>query len=92
MKTAKMSVEQVLTQATDKLVSEITNLSDERDQSLSIFRQTAQKLAGINTKLNTDIERMTELEQFIGAQKAAAGQIVSDNQHVIDKIYEIIGK
>jgi predicted transglutaminase-like cysteine proteinase len=92
MKTAKMSVEQVLTQATDKLVSEITNLSDERDQSLSIFRQTAQKLAGINTKLNTDIERMTELEQFIGTQKAAAGQIVSDNQHVIDKIYEIIGK
>jgi predicted transglutaminase-like cysteine proteinase len=92
MKTAKMSVEQVLTQATDKLVSEITNLSDERDQSLSIFRQTAQQLAGINTKLNTDIERMTELEQFIGTQKAAAGQIVSDNQHVIDKIYEIIGK
>lgn len=92
MKTVKMSVEQALTQATDKLVSEITNLSDERDQSLSIFRQTAQKLAGINTKLNTDIERMTELEQFIGTQKAAAGQIVSDNQHVIDKIYEIIGK
>lgn len=42
MKKNKMTTAQVLTEATGKLSDEISKLTEQRDQSLSIFRSTAE--------------------------------------------------
>jgi hypothetical protein len=35
---------------------------------------------------------MSDLEAFLAEQKTAASKVISDNEHVMDKIYDIIGK
>lgn len=92
MKKNKMTTAQVLTEATDKLASEITSLTAKRDQSLSIFRQTAQNLDAINTELTGTINKMDEMMAFIADRKEAASKVIADNNQVTAKIYDIIGK
>ena len=87
-----MTTAQVLTTATDKLAGDISQLTAKRDQSLSIFRQTAQNLEAINTELVGTINKMDEMMQFIATQKEAASKVIADNNHVTEKIYDIIGK
>ena len=88
----KMTTAQVLTEATEKLSGDISQLTAKRDQSLSIFRQTAQNLEVINSELTGTINKMDEMMQFIATQKEAASKVIADNNHVTEKIYDIIGK
>lgn len=88
----KMTTAQVMTEAATKLSDEIALLTEERDLSLSIFRQTAQKLEAINTELTGTIVKMDEMMQFIVTQKETASKVIADNNHVTEKIYDIIGK
>lgn len=88
----KMTTAQVMTEATSKLSAEITQLTAKRDQSLSIFRQTAQNLEAINTELSGTINKMDEMVAFINTQRNAAKKVIADNNHVTEKIYDIIGK
>jgi phage-related minor tail protein len=87
-----MTTAQVLTTATDKLAGDISQLTAKRDQSLSIFRQTAQNLEAINAELAGTINKMDDMMQFIATQKEAAGKVIADNNHVTEKIYDIIGR
>jgi hypothetical protein len=88
----KLTTAQVMTEATSKLSAEITQLTAKRDQSLSIFRQTAQDLETINTELTDNISKMDEMVAFINTQRDAANKVISDNTHVMERIYDIIGK
>lgn len=88
----KLTTAQVMTEATSKLSAEITQLTAKRDQSLSIFRQTAQNLEAINSDLTDTINKMDEMVAFISTQRDAANKVISDNTHVMDRIYDIIGK
>lgn len=87
-----MTTAQVMTEAATKLSDEIVLLTEERDQSLSIFRQTAQNLEVINAELTGTINKMDEMMKFIATQKEVASKVISDNNHVTEKIYDIIGK
>lgn len=88
----KKTTAQVMTEATSKLSTEITQLTAKRDQSLSIFRQTAQNLEAINTELKGTINKMDEMVEFISTQRDTANKVISDNTHVMERIYDIIGK
>lgn len=88
----KLTTAQVMTEATSKLSADITQLTAKRDQSLSIFRQTAENLEAINTELTGTINKMDEMVAFIGTQRDAANKVISDNTHVMERIYDIIGK
>ena len=88
----KLTTAQVMTEATSKLSAEITQLTAKRDQSLSIFRQTAQDLETINTELTDNISKMDEMVAFINTQRDEASKVISDNTHVMERIYDIIGK
>jgi hypothetical protein len=92
MNKKKMTATEAVAQATTKLSEDITQLTAKRDASLSIFRQTAQNLGAINQDLQKSIDNMSELETFLAEQKIAASKVISDNAHVMDKIYDIIGK
>lgn len=87
-----MTTAQVMTEAATKLSDEIALLTEERDQSLSIFRQTAQNLEIINTELTGTINKMDEMVAFINTQRDTANKVISDNTHVMERIYDIIGK
>ena len=87
-----MTTAQVMTEATEKLSGDIIHLNAKLDQSLSIFRQTAQNLEAINSELTGTINKMDEMMQFIASQKEAANKVIADNNHVTEKIYDIIGK
>lgn len=89
---SKMTTAQAMTEATKKLSGDITQLTAKRDQSLSIFRQTAQDLETINTELTDNISKMDEMVAFINTQRDAASKVISDNTHVMERIYDIIGK
>jgi hypothetical protein len=92
MKKNKMTTAQVLTEATGKLSDEISKLTEQRDQSLSIFRSTAENLTSINARLTGTINKMDEMVEFINTQRDAASKVISDNSQVVARIYEIIGK
>ena len=91
MKTAKMTMDQVFTEASGKLSTEIGNLNARRNQSLNIFRKTAQDLEGINAELTTAIGQMDDLVAVIEANKNVANKTIADNSRVIAHIYDIIG-
>ena len=91
MKVSKMTTAQAISEATARLSGDISSLTAKRDQSVSIFRQTAQNLEAINTELAGSISKMDEMMAFIATQKEAAAKVIADNKHVTEKIYDIIG-
>lgn len=82
--------EQAVT-AVDRIAGDIQDLQTEREDVLSCFRCTADKLAALNTELGektalcgTLIAHLTRAQEDITKQ-------VSDNEKVREKILDIIG-
>ena len=92
MKNKKLTTEQVLVTTTAQFAKDITNLTERRQTALSVFRSTAESLEVINADLAKSITNFDELTHFIAEQRAAASQMVSDNDKVRNKILEIIGE
>ena len=88
----KKTTEQVLSMATTKLAGDITTLSAQRDSAISIFRETAHNLETINTGLRASMANLDTLAAFIQEQRGNAEKMVSDNEKVKAKIFDIIGE
>ncbi len=78
--------------ATTKISSDILNLTEEKGEALSVFRKTANELGNINKELKEKTDDLIALASFIEEQKESAKQMMSDNEAVRTKIFEIIGE
>lgn len=82
--------EQAVT-AVDRIQTDIADLQTEREDVLSCFRCTAERLAALNTELGEKAALCGTLAaQLTRAQEDIAKQ-VSDNEQVREKILDIIG-
>ena len=88
----KVTTEQMLGKATDRLTSDIAMLTQKRDSTISMFRNTARNLEQINADLQVYAERFETLAAFAQAQKAEADKMIADNDKVRAKMLEIIGE
>ena len=88
----KYTTEAAIKLATNQLTNDINGLSTQRDNALSMFRQTAVQLNSINDGLRTKLGNLSELEDFIQSQKNCANKMISDNEAVRQHILEIIGE
>ena len=78
--------------AVDQIAEDVADLYGERQDALSCFRCTAERLQKINDQLD---EKSALCGSLIGQLKAAqesVAQQVSDNEKVREKILEIIGE
>lgn len=78
--------------ATDRLASDVKDLSIKRDMALSTFRQAATDLDNVNCGLRAKIAKFDELAQFIDSQRSTASLIIEDNDAVRKRILDIIGE
>ena len=86
------TTEDAINVATDKLASDVTELSAKRNVALSAFRQAATDLDNVNCGLRDKISKFDDLAKFIDSQRSTASQIIEDNDAVRKRILDIIGE
>ena len=86
------TTEEAISAATDRLSSDVKELSIKRDTALSAFRQTATDLDLVNCGLKDRISKFDELAQFIDTQRSTASLMIEDNDAVRKRILDIIGE
>lgn len=91
MRSKKTNAKQAIETVHVEIASEIAGLQNQRDQSLSMFRQIAECLATINESLRQKLDDLASLESFIKTQQECATKTISDNDRVYTKIMDIIG-
>ena len=87
-----MTTEAALSAVTTRLVEDIDTLSAQKEDAVSAFRQTANKLESINAGLRTSVERLDHLAVFIAERKMEAEKMMVDNNAVRGKIIDLIGE
>lgn len=92
LKKRRKKLNKVIQGATDRISVDILDLTEEKEDTLSLFRATANKLGKINEELTEKSEDLKALSVFIKEQDAATQLMISDNEAVRSKILEIIGK
>jgi hypothetical protein len=88
----KLNTQETIQLATTRLSDDICELSERRDDALSIFRHTAKYLSNINNQLQDKLNDLDALEKFIHEQKFTANQLIADNDAVRSRIVDIIGE
>ena len=92
IKFPKLNTEKVVGYTTKRLVNDITELSNKKENALSSFRETAMELGKINESLEDKMTELDELAIFIHTQKAITGKMMEDNKAVRQRILDIIGE
>lgn len=87
-----MTTQEAIQNATTALANDISSLNERRDGALSVFRQTANELSGINNQLATKMDELSSLAQFISGQLESTQAQIEDNESVRSRILEIIGE
>lgn len=88
----KKSTDEYIRLAVDNISADNVKLSSDSDNALSIFRSTANRLATINEKLQENMNKLSELANFVNDQKSKTGSKMKDNEEVRKRILEIIGE
>lgn len=86
------TTEQIVARAIDNLAADLCSLTALKDNALSVFRNTANKLSDINEKLEGKINIINGIIENCTSEKENAEKIVADNEAVRKKILEIIGE
>ena len=86
------TTEEAISAATNRLTSDVKDLSIKRDMALSTFRQAATDLDNVNCGLRDRISKFDDLAAFIDSQRSTASQIIEDNDKVRKRILDIIGE
>ena len=87
----KVTTQQALDSAVQKLAADITVLGNQKEDALSGFRTLVSRLESINTNASEKVESLAILAGFIAEQSEVAEQIIADNERVRSKILEILG-
>ena len=88
----KMSTDQILNETISKLTIDISKLSVRRSKAVDTFRQTAEDLQSVNDGLKVSIDSFDRLRAFIEDKRSEAERMISDNENVRKKIFDIIGE
>lgn len=88
----KMSTDQILNETISKLTIDIFKLSVRRSKAVDTFRQTAEDLQSVNDGLKVSIDSFDRLRAFIEDKRSEAERMISDNENVRKKIFDIIGE
>lgn len=78
--------------AVDKISGDIGRLSEQREDAVSAFRDTANRLEAINTEMNDKIRDLDALASFIAEKRDFASSVAADNERVRARILDIIGE
>lgn len=80
------------TVAINRLADDIIILNGRKESAISSFRRTANELGSINEQLNSRNQFYDSLVEIVADQKRQTEKMMSDNEHVRNKILEIIGE
>lgn len=80
------------TMAINRLADDIIVLNGRKESAISSFRRTANELGSINEQLNSRNQFYDSLVEIVANQKRQTEKMMSDNEHVRNKILEIIGE
>ena len=80
------------TMAINRLADDIIALNGRKESAISSFRRTANELGSINEQLNSRNQFYDSLVEIVADQKRQTEKMMSDNEHVRNKILEIIGE
>lgn len=90
-KPQKTVVDQAV-EAVDRIHLHIAHLHDERDDAVSSFRETADRLAEINEELEQQSTLCSALVGQLNVAKDCINRQHEDNARVREKILDIIGE
>lgn len=80
------------TMAINRLANDIITLNGRKESAISSFRRTANELGSINEQLSSRNQFYDSLVEIVADQKRQTEKMMSDNEHVRNKILEIIGE
>ena len=80
------------TMAINRLADDINILNGRKESAISSFRRTANELGSINEQLSSRNQFYDSLMATVIDQKHQTEKMMSDNEHVCNKILEIIGE
>lgn len=92
MKKNKKMTGKALNAVTSRLATDIAVLAQQKNDALSVFRNTANQLEQINDELGESLENLSTLAAFIAEKKTDTELMMADNNAVRSKIIEIIGE
>lgn len=77
---------------TQRLMEDSATLNAQKNEALSVFRQTAENLGQINKGLTENAQQYDKLKDFAETQRDSALKAIADNEAVMRKILDIIGE
>lgn len=92
IKKKQISTEQIISNTTERMSSDVARLEQQRDTALNIFRGTINKIDNVNTELEQSVARFNSLIDFATHKRAEAQKQLDENMKIRQKIVEIIGE
>ena len=86
------STEKVVSLATDRLSTEVTNMRAKSESAMGVFNATVKNLEAINAELRVSADRARQFAALATEKAEEAERRIAENCSVCQKIYEIIGK
>ena len=90
MNTKKMTIDQAIALASDKLASNIAQLTAEGEAAVGVFKSTEARLNTVNEKLKANVDQLAELEAMVHGRKLNTIDLIEHNDAVIRKIRSIL--